>query len=58
MKTTKPQSNRYEDSVGKILDLRAEAVRALAAKVKRLRKRIAELSPEELQKIVAGNRNG
>jgi hypothetical protein len=58
MKRTKPQSNRYEDSVSKILDLRAEAVRALAAKVQRLRKRIAELSLQELQKIVAGNRNG
>jgi hypothetical protein len=57
MKRTKPQSNSYEQSVSKILDLRAEAVRALAAKVQRLRKRIAELRPQEVQKIVAGNRN-
>jgi hypothetical protein len=50
MKKTKPQSEGLEASVGKILDLRASRVRALASKVSRLKKRLAVLDSEKLKK--------
>jgi hypothetical protein len=47
MKKNKPTSEGLEISVGKILDLRACRVRALASKVSRLKKRLAALDSQE-----------
>jgi hypothetical protein len=47
MKKNKPKSEGLEVSVGKILDLRASRVRALASKVSRLKKRLAALDSHE-----------
>ena len=45
-----PQSEGLEAAVGRILDLRTSRVRALAAKVSRLKKRLAELESQKLKK--------
>jgi hypothetical protein len=50
MKKTKLQSGGLEAAVGKILDLRASRVRALASKVSRLKKRLAVLDSQKLKK--------
>jgi hypothetical protein len=51
MKKNKPRSEGLEASVGKILDLRASRVRALASKVSRLKKRLELLGSQELKEL-------